>query len=462
MRPDSDETRDGPRTGEQPRGGGSDPLIGTVLSDRYRIERIIGIGGVGSVYRATQLGLERRVAVKVLRPELLENRTALERFVREARTAAQLQHPNIVTVHDFGQMPDGRAYLVMEFLQGLNLAQWIRKRRPTDVRRAVEYLLPVCDAVGALHASGIIHRDIKPSNIMIADTTTGHSTVKVVDFGLVRPNLADGASDLTGNLVLGTPEFMAPELFTGTKPDVLTDVYALGVASYEAMTGDLPFGTGTFREMYNRHSSLTPPRPSTLRDGLPEGVDELLYRAMHKKRSRRFASAREFAEAIEATFNERAIARVPPGPPVLGPIDSEPAASPSDQATRIGTVLVVEDDDLVRDSLVAELRGHGFGVTTAADGIEAFLLLGSHKFDVIVSDVAMPNLDGMTLLRLVSEKGIRTPVILLTGLLGDRDEQLGRRLGASAIVSKPPDMAVLLRELRRALGVTDIGHAEPS
>jgi serine/threonine protein kinase len=217
-----------------------DPLVGTVISDRYRIERLIGVGGVGSVYRATQLGLDRGVALKVLKPELTESHTAMERFAREARTAARLQHPHIVTVHDFGAMPDGRAYLVMELLTGLNLAQWIRKHRPTDLARAAEYLALVCGAVGALHDSGIIHRDIKPSNIMIVDQPGG-ATVKVVDFGLVRPTISDDATDLTGGLVLGTPEFMAPELFTGQKPDERSDIYALGVTAYEAITGVLPF-----------------------------------------------------------------------------------------------------------------------------------------------------------------------------------------------------------------------------
>ena len=135
-------------------------LLGQIINDRYRIEQIVGIGGVGTVYRATQLGLERRVAVKVLRPELLKNPTALARFTREARVAANLQHPNIVTVHDFGTMSDGRAFIVMEFLHGLDLAQWIRSNKPTNVGVGAGYLHAACAAVGALHRGGIIHRDI--------------------------------------------------------------------------------------------------------------------------------------------------------------------------------------------------------------------------------------------------------------------------------------------------------------
>jgi CheY-like chemotaxis protein len=436
---------------------GADPLVGTVLADRYRIERVIGIGGVGSVYRATQLGLDRRVAVKVLRPELTNAKNAMERFAREARTAARLQHPNIVTVHDFGTTPDGRAYLVMEFLSGLNLAQWITRRKPTDARRAAEYLAAVCRAVGTLHDSNIIHRDIKPSNIMIVDQTGG-GAVKVVDFGLVRPTISDDATDLTGGLVLGTPEFMAPELFTGEKPNVSSDIYALGVTLYEAITGELPFGTGTFRDMFHRHSTLVPIRASLIRADLPAGVDELLMRAMAKNPQGRYETAAEFADAIEATFAGPAAGPSAPrhvateiGGPVLTPLD--------ERVTRMGSVLLVEDDAVVRDALAPALERAGFDVTAAGDGIEAFLMLGSGRFDVIVSDVQMPNLDGMTLLRLLSQKGIRTPVVLLTGTLADRDAELGRELGAVGIVAKPPDLGELLDAIWRALGVTGGGAA---
>ncbi len=434
----------------------TDPLVGLVLQDRYQIERVIGIGGVGSVYRATQLGLDRRVAVKILRPELTESKKAMERFSREARTAARLQHPNIVTVHDFGAMPDGRAYLVMEFLSGVNLAQWIRRNRPTNAARAVEYLSSVCGAIRALHDSGIIHRDIKPSNIMIVDNAGG-STVKVVDFGLVRPNISDDATDLTGGLVLGTPEFMAPELFTGHKPNVGTDVYALGVTAYEGLTGDLPFGTGTFREMYGRHSTVVPPRPSLVRPDLPPGVDDVIFRALHKTAEGRYESATDFSAALTAAFAGRADP-IPPAKQGHLATEGPSQHTPFDErVTRMGSILLVEDDPLVRGTLVPDLEQTGFDVTTATDGIEAFLLLGSSRYDVILSDVAMPNLDGLALLRLLSEKGIKTPVILLTGTLAERDAELGRSLGAVEIVEKPPKPGELRRAIWRALGMSGDG-----
>jgi len=430
-----------------------DPLVGTILADRYRIDGVVGAGGVGAVYQATQLGLDRKVAVKVLRPELSESRTAMARFAREARTAAQLQHPNIVTVHDFGTMPDGRTFLVMEFLSGLNLAQWIRKQRPTDLKVAVSLLTPVCGAISALHRSGIIHRDIKPSNIVIADTGGGPPVVKVVDFGLVRPGESDGASDLTGGLVLGTPEFMSPELFTGGRPNESSDIYALGVTAYETFTGELPFGMGPFREMYLRHSQQVPRRPSLLRPDLPESVDAVLYRALNKDPKRRFVTADDFATAMNAAFASATTASPSDTPPSV-PYDT--VEVPHDErVTRLASILLVEDDKLVRDTVIEGLDANGFDVVTATDGIEAFLLLGRRAFDLILSDVSMPNLDGLTLLRLKTEKGIGTPVIFLSASESQRDEQLAFSLGASAFVHKPVHMPVLVDAIRKALGLAE-------
>jgi eukaryotic-like serine/threonine-protein kinase len=438
-------------------------LVGMMLADRYRVERVIGIGGVGTVFRATQVGLERRVAIKVLRPELTQNPNAMVRFAREARTAAALQHPNIVTVHDFGTTVEGRAYLVMEFIKGMNLAQWIRRTHPPDAAAAAGFLVEVCSAVDALHDSGIIHRDIKPSNIMIAEGKGGRPVVKVVDFGLVRPNLGDDATDLTGGLVLGTPEFMAPELFTGTRPDARTDIYALGVTAYEAFTGELPFGTANFREMYTRHTQWTPVRPSEKSSELPAGVDELVFRALNKQPNGRYATAAELGESISATFGGASPARPRPSAPAPPPEHpTEKGVAHDELVTRIGSILVVEDDRAVRTRIVEGLRRYGFEVTDAGDGIEAFLLLGRSTFDAIVSDVAMPNLDGMALLRLLSEKGIRTPVILLTGTLNEHDERLGLQLGAASIVLKPVDVERLAAELRTVLGYLDTTHNGPA
>lgn len=431
-----------------------DQLVGTVLSDRYRIERVVGAGGVGSVYQATQLGLDRRVAIKVLRPELSESDLAMARFAREAKTAAQLQHPNIVTVHDFGTTPDGRAFLVMEFLSGLNLAQWIRKNRPTNIAKTIGFLTTVCGAIEALHRSGIIHRDIKPSNIVIAESQGGAPVVKVVDFGLVRPGLTESHENITGGLVLGTPEFMAPELFTGQRPDERTDIYALGVTAYEALTGELPFGMGPFKEMYHRHSTLIPRRPSELRPDLPESADSALFRALHKDPKKRYATAGEFASALNLAFSMGAEAAHSSGASINVILDTVEVAS-DEHVTRLASILVVEDDKLVRETLIEGLEERSFEVVTATDGIEAFLLLGKRAFDLILSDVSMPNLDGLTLLRLKSEKGISTPVIFLTASVSEHDQTLATTLGASAFVAKPVVMDLLVPEIRRVLGIPE-------
>lgn len=424
-------------------------LLGQVINGRYRVEQILGIGGVGTVYRATQLGLDRRVAIKILRPDLLKSQTALARFTREARVAANIQHPNIVTVHDFGMMRDGRAFLVMEYLKGLDLAQWIRSHAPTDFSLGVRYLTAVCDAVDVLHRSGIVHRDIKPSNIMIAAQPSG-AIVKIVDFGFVRPAISDESADLTGGMVVGTPEFMAPELFTGLKPNVASDVYALGVTAYETFTGDLPFGRGSFREMFLRHTRDLPTPPTQKRPDLPREIDAVIARSVAKLPGDRFGSAREMGIAL---------GRLVDGEPKPKPLDtpvSVPESRPGfdERETKLASVLLVEDDPVTRDAIVVQLEHSAFEVVSASDGIEAFLLLGSRRFDVILSDLAMPHLDGMTLLKLKSEKGIATPVIFLTGSQDERDEGLATKLGAAGYVRKPVILDELLAKIRDAIGIS--------
>jgi serine/threonine protein kinase len=420
----------------------ADPLVGTVIADRYKVERPIGTGGVGTVYRATQLGLGRPVAIKVLRTELYQSDNARARFRREARTAARIQHPNIVTVHDFGTLPDGAAFLVMEYLSGTNLAQWVRQNAPTPVARVVEVLRFVCDAVELLHRSGIVHRDIKSSNIMLTDA----GPVKVVDFGLVRGETSEEAADLTGELVLGTPEYMAPELFSGQRPDALSDVYALGVTAFEALTGQLPFGNGSFREMAQRHINKPVPKPTSVRADLPEAADAALMRALVKDSSRRYPSAERFAQAIATITGKARPERAPGARP-----EPEETVAEDELPTCLATVLVVEDDALARDHVVEHLRRLSYDVETAADGIEALLKLGSRRFDLIISDIAMPNLDGVTLLRMKTAKGIATPILFLTGSADGRDREIIEEMGCAGFLTKPVKMAAIAEAVQKVI-----------
>ena len=204
--------------------------VGTVVAERYRVDAVIGAGGMGAVYRAMDLQLERPVALKMIRSDMLANRAMAERFRREAVAVARLRHPHIVTVHDYGVAPDVGAYIVMELLEGHSLRIELLRRSRLDIGTAIALMRQVMQAVATAHRAGVIHRDLKPENIVL-ESREGARSVKVVDFGLAKLGEAIQSSDAPLTLaeaVFGTPAYMSPEQCTGESVDVRSDVYALG------------------------------------------------------------------------------------------------------------------------------------------------------------------------------------------------------------------------------------------
>jgi hypothetical protein len=222
------------------------------IEGRYRLDRLIGRGGMGAVYQATDLRLNRTAAVKIISGQFFGNSDALRRFEREARTSARLQHPNIITVYDYGLLSTEGAYLVMELVQGDTLGRILKRDGILDPSLAAEWLDQVLSAVGAAHAAGVIHRDLKPENIFIARSENGQ-TPKVLDFGLAK--IARGGDDSTEDTgmttpgaVLGTFGYMSPEQLTGGHVDEKTDLFSLGVIAVEMITGRRPFGGNSYHE----------------------------------------------------------------------------------------------------------------------------------------------------------------------------------------------------------------------
>ncbi|MFY9618724.1 MAG: protein kinase [Pyrinomonadaceae bacterium] len=287
-----------------------DPLLRRVFEGKYRLDERLGGGGMGTVYRATHLLIDRPVAIKVLSQRFVGDSTAKQRFRREARAAGRMHHPNAVSVTDFGATADGYLYIVMELLEGRTLRDLLAREAPLDVARVVSIMLQTCAAVSAAHDVGLIHRDLKPANIFIEQRSNTPAVVKVLDFGVAKFAVEEQADDDYQTLtqvgaIIGTPRYMSPEQCSGSgSVTPASDVYSLGIILYEMLSGVVPFNAETPLAIALRHVS-EPPRP--LREivpDVPEKLEAIAHKALAKRPSDRFADANELRQAIFAAAQE--------------------------------------------------------------------------------------------------------------------------------------------------------------
>jgi eukaryotic-like serine/threonine-protein kinase len=292
----------------------SDPLVGRVLDEKYRLDRRLGEGGMGTVYQATHLLIERPVAVKVLHQRFVEDEAAQERFRREARAAGRLRHTNAVTVTDFGRTSDGCVYIVMELLEGRNLRELLAFESPLESGRAVALMAQVAAAVEAAHESGVIHRDLKPANIFIVQPKNAPPLVKVLDFGIAKlaaesvDDSEQHALTLTG-VMIGTPRYMSPEQCDGAHLTPASDVYSLGIILYEMLTGATPFTGASPLAVALQHSSKPPRRPTELVANIPPELERVVLHALEKNPLNRPPDAGAFRRELLAAAKVAGIAR---------------------------------------------------------------------------------------------------------------------------------------------------------
>ena len=278
-----------------------DPFVGRTLDEKYSVEERLGAGGMGAVYRARHLLMDRPVAIKVLHQRLIEDEAARTRFQIEARAAVLLQHSNAVSVTDFGQTSEGCVYIVMELLEGRTLREIVSREAPIETARAVSIMLQVSDAVAAAHEAGIIHRDLKPSNILVTQSADQPAVVKVLDFGIAKlasDKLDDDTALAHRETIIGTPRYMAPEQSNGFELTPAADVYSLGVILYEMMTGMAPFTGSTPTEIAQKHANDQPHSPREIVAAIPEEVERVVLHALEKSPSDRPANAAEFRREL--------------------------------------------------------------------------------------------------------------------------------------------------------------------
>jgi eukaryotic-like serine/threonine-protein kinase len=299
-----------------------------VLVGKYRVERVLGAGGMGVVVAAHHLTLDEKVAIKFLLPEMVEDAVSASRFLREARAAVKIKSEHVARVFDVGTLESGAPYMVMEFLEGGDLAGWLRERGPLPIEQTIEFVLQACVAVAEAHRLGIVHRDLKPANLFCIRRPDGQLAIKVLDFGISKMTGVEGAvsgADTGPATLMGSPFYMSPEqMRSATDVDAGTDIWALGVLLHELLSGKVPFHGQTIAEVATKIAVEAPQPLRALRPEVPAGIEAAVLRCLEKNRKKRFASVGALATALlpfgprhSAVYVER----------IMGTLD-EAAASP--------------------------------------------------------------------------------------------------------------------------------------
>lgn len=403
-------------------------MIGQKLNNRYEIEALLGEGATSTVYRARDSRLGREVAVKVLLPHV--HSTTRQRFEREARAVAMLNHPAIMTIYDVGQ--DGNnSYLVVELIDGRPLYDLI----PTPAAEVARLGRRICLALDYAHRAGLIHRDVKPANIYVLPS----GEIKIMDMGLAMPVDASEKRLTAMGSIIGTPAYLSPEQAQGKKLDPRTDLYSLGVVMYELLTGQLPFDADDIGAILIQHVSKPPVPPSQIVPGVPDYVERAILRALEKQPDARFPTAGAMAEAL-----------IPPEGQDQAGSDAVTMNTPSVTGSRKIRVVLVDDHAILRATLATVLANSGEIVIIGqgGDGQQAIDLAEQLQPDLILLDLNMPRMSGLAALPQIKAAHPEIKVLVLTG----RDENAyimrALRYGANGYMLKTASEQELLQAVR--------------
>jgi serine/threonine-protein kinase len=400
-------------------------LVGTVLAGRYRIEHLLGSGGMGSVYRAEHVLMRKACAVKVLHREMTQVKEVVARFEREAVAAARIEHPNVATATDFGQLENGSFYLVLEFIEGKSLSQLIADTGPLPEQRALLITRQIADALAAAHGAGIVHRDLKPDNVMLVSKDGAADFVKVLDFGIAKIKLEEPGPDQQAltrlNTVMGTPEYMSPEQARGEPVDHRADLYTVGVILYEMLAGTSPFRHEEFVVVLTRKlTEDAPPLPEHVSAGTRELVGRLLQRVPDDRPG----------TAAEVVARVDSILGYSPAPSVaFAPVSGQAARrkSPSPGVAFANTVVAAPAPSVGREPLFTGLKA----------ALAPVLALGARRISVAQRQVPLGLIGGVL---------IALPLVLalaFSAVSGGRARHTAG-VGSSMVAPVDDDLAALM------------------
>lgn len=289
----------GERTSTAPTEPSTDPYIGCIVDDRYSVEKVLGEGGMGVVYRCKHTIIGKKVAMKVLRADLARNQEVTERFLNEAKSASSIGNPHIIDISDFGRLPDGSTYFIMEYLEGMPLSTLVDRGGPVPVERLIHIAEQLAEGLFAAHEAGIVHRDLKPDNIFLIPRAE-RDFVKILDFGIAKASSTEGKLTQAGQ-VFGTPHYMSPEQAAGAMIDHRADVYSLGVILYEMASGRVPFDADNFMGILTQHMYKSPAPIRTLvpvPQEIPPGLEAIILRCLSKRPEQRYATMQDLREDL--------------------------------------------------------------------------------------------------------------------------------------------------------------------
>ena len=341
----------------------------SLLNNRYQLEQSLATGCMATVYRARDTMLERTVAIKILREDYSHDPAFQERFHQEAKAAANLSHPNIVTVHDFG-LDGGRLFIVMEFVPGMDLKTYLRRRGRFSVAETLTLMAQACAGIGYAHRAGLVHCDVKPQNMLI----TPDQRLKVVDFGIARA-LASIQPDEKAEVVWGSPQYFSPEQASGKPPSPASDVYSLGVILYEMLTGQPPFSADAPAELARLHREAMPKAPRELNPQIPPAIEQIILKVLTKEPAARYRTADQLGRVL-LTFREQTATATRLTAPPPQRISAPPVRSPTQPSRPPITPLREPPAALERNPIVLDWITIGLGLLAllAVGGLAPFWL----------------------------------------------------------------------------------------